>query len=40
MSNRPLDNLSVMDFGLGLPGALVTRMLADAGAEIWRIEPS
>ncbi len=42
MSNpkRPLDNLSVMDFGLGLPGALVTRMLADAGAQIRRFEPS
>ena len=42
MSNpkRPLDNLSVMDFGLGLPGALVTRMLADAGARIRRFEPS
>ncbi|HWS61197.1 MAG TPA: CoA transferase [Steroidobacteraceae bacterium] len=42
MSNpkRPLDNLSVMDFGLGLPGALVTRMLADTGAQIRRFEPS
>jgi crotonobetainyl-CoA:carnitine CoA-transferase CaiB-like acyl-CoA transferase len=38
-SGKPLDNLSVVDFGLGLPGALVTRMLADAGAEIRRIEP-
>ena len=42
MSNpkKSLDNLSVMDFGLGLPGALVTRMLADAGAQIRRFEPS
>jgi crotonobetainyl-CoA:carnitine CoA-transferase CaiB-like acyl-CoA transferase len=42
MSNpeRPLDNLLVMDFGLGLPGALVTRMLADAGAQIRRFEPT
>jgi crotonobetainyl-CoA:carnitine CoA-transferase CaiB-like acyl-CoA transferase len=38
-SGKPLDNLSVVDFGLGLPGALVTRMLADAGAQIQRFEP-
>jgi crotonobetainyl-CoA:carnitine CoA-transferase CaiB-like acyl-CoA transferase len=37
---KPLDALSVMDFGLGLPGALVTRMLADSGAQIRRMEPS
>jgi crotonobetainyl-CoA:carnitine CoA-transferase CaiB-like acyl-CoA transferase len=40
VSGKPLDDLSVVDFGLGLPGALVTRMLADAGAQIRRIEPS
>jgi crotonobetainyl-CoA:carnitine CoA-transferase CaiB-like acyl-CoA transferase len=40
ISGKPLDNLSVVDFGLGLPTALVTRMLADAGAQIRRIEPS
>jgi crotonobetainyl-CoA:carnitine CoA-transferase CaiB-like acyl-CoA transferase len=40
ISRWPLDNLLVMDFGLGLPGALVTRMLADAGAQIQRFEPS
>jgi crotonobetainyl-CoA:carnitine CoA-transferase CaiB-like acyl-CoA transferase len=39
-SGKPLDNLSVVDFGLGLSGALVTRMLADAGAGIRRFEPS
>ena len=40
VSRKSLDNLSVVDFGLGLPTALVTRMLADAGAQIRRIEPS
>src|SRR5579859_3218374 len=40
LSGKPLDALSVVDFGLGLSGALVTRMLADAGAQIRRIEPS
>src|SRR5882757_1988850 len=40
ISTKSLDNLSVVDFGLGLPGALVTRMLADAGAQIRRFEPS
>ena len=39
-SAKPFENLSVVDFGLGLSGALVTRMLADAGARIQRIEPS
>ncbi len=39
-SGKSLDNLSVVDFGLGLPTALVARMLADAGAQIRRIEPS
>src|ERR1700736_5773596 len=40
ISGKPLDNLSVVDFGLGLPRALVTRMRADAGAQIRRFEPS
>ena len=35
-----LENLNVLDFGLGLPAALVSRMLADLGARIQRIEPS
>lgn len=39
-SGKPLDTVSVVDLGLGLSAALVTRMLADAGAEIRRIEPS
>jgi crotonobetainyl-CoA:carnitine CoA-transferase CaiB-like acyl-CoA transferase len=38
-SRKPLDTLSVLDLGLGLSAALVTRMLADAGAQIRRIEP-
>jgi crotonobetainyl-CoA:carnitine CoA-transferase CaiB-like acyl-CoA transferase len=32
--------LSVVDFGLGLPAALVIRMLADMGARIQRFEPA
>ena len=40
LSRKPLDTLSVVDLGLGLSAALVTRMLADAGAEVRRIEPS
>jgi crotonobetainyl-CoA:carnitine CoA-transferase CaiB-like acyl-CoA transferase len=40
LPGKPLDNLSVVDFGLGLPTALVARMLADAGAQIRRIEPA
>jgi crotonobetainyl-CoA:carnitine CoA-transferase CaiB-like acyl-CoA transferase len=39
-SGKPLGNLSVVDLGLGLPGALLTRMLADGGAQIRRIEPA
>lgn len=35
-----LENLNVLDLGLGLPAALVSRMLADSGAQIQRIEPS
>ena len=40
VTGKSLDNLSVVDFGLGLPTALVARMLADAGAQIRRVEPS
>jgi len=35
-----LESLSVVDFGLGLAAGLVTRIFADAGARIQRIEPS
>jgi crotonobetainyl-CoA:carnitine CoA-transferase CaiB-like acyl-CoA transferase len=34
------DNLRVVDFGLGLPTALVSRMLADLGAHVHRVEPT
>jgi crotonobetainyl-CoA:carnitine CoA-transferase CaiB-like acyl-CoA transferase len=40
MPGELLENLSVVDLGLGLPAALVTRMLADMGAQIQRIEPA
>lgn len=36
----PLDGVSVVDFGLGFGGALAARLLADAGAEVIRFEPS
>lgn len=35
-----LDDVEVVDFGLGLSAALVSRMLADMGARIHRIEPA
>lgn len=34
-----LDGVAVVDFGLGFAGALVSRMLADAGASTCRFEP-
>ena len=37
---RPLDFLSVVDFGLGISAALAAHILADAGAKIRRVEPS
>jgi crotonobetainyl-CoA:carnitine CoA-transferase CaiB-like acyl-CoA transferase len=38
--DKALDGLSVVDFGLGLPMALVARMLADLGTTIRRVEPA
>ena len=40
MDGKLVGALSVVDFGLGLPAALVTRMLADMGARIRRFEPA
>lgn len=40
VQDKALDGLSVVDFGLGLPMALVARMLADLGARIRRVEPA
>jgi len=39
MSQRPLSNIRVLDFGQYLAGPLVGMMLADMGAEVIRIDP-
>ena len=36
---RPLEGLSVLDFSTLLPGPLATLLLAEAGAEVVKIEP-
>ncbi len=35
----PLTGLTVLDFSLGMPGALCTLVLADYGAEVIKVEP-
>jgi len=39
MTDRPLSNIRVLDFGQYLAGPLVGMMLADMGAEVIRIDP-
>ena len=36
---RPLEGLCVLDFSTLLPGPLATLLLAEAGAEVIKIEP-
>ena len=36
---RPLEGLFVLDFSTLLPGPLATLLLAEAGAEVIKIEP-
>jgi hypothetical protein len=36
---RPLDGLFVLDFSTLLPGPMATLLLAEAGAEVIKIEP-
>jgi crotonobetainyl-CoA:carnitine CoA-transferase CaiB-like acyl-CoA transferase len=36
---RPLDDITVVDLSLKLPGPYATQLLADAGAEVLSIEP-
>jgi alpha-methylacyl-CoA racemase len=36
---RPLEGLFVLDFSTLLPGPLATLLLAEAGAEVVKIEP-
>ena len=36
----PCEGLTVLDFSLGMPGALCTLVLADYGAEVIKVEPS
>jgi len=40
MDGKLVGALSVVDFGLGLPAALVVRVLADMGARVQRFEPA
>ena len=35
----PCSGLTVLDFSLGMPGALCTLVLADYGAEVIKVEP-
>ena len=35
----PCTDLTVLDFSLGMPGALCTLVLADYGAEVIKVEP-
>ncbi len=39
MSTRPLADIKVLDFSTLLPGPLATLMLAEAGAEVLKLEP-
>lgn len=36
---RPCTGLTVLDFSLGMPGALCTLVMADYGAEVIKVEP-
>ena len=36
----PLEHLRVVDFSTGIPGAYTTKLLADAGADVWKVEPA
>ena len=35
----PCTGLTVLDFSLGMPGALCTLVMADYGAEVIKVEP-
>lgn len=39
MTIRPLDGVCVIDLSAGIPGAYCTKALADAGAEVIKVEP-
>ncbi|MGI4858316.1 MAG: CoA transferase [Janthinobacterium lividum] len=39
MATRPLDGVKVADFAVGMAAALVAKFLAEAGAEVHRMEP-
>ena len=36
----PCTGLTVLDFSLGMPGAICTLVMADYGAEVIKVEPS
>ncbi len=35
----PCTGLTVLDFSLGMPGAICTLVMADYGAEVIKVEP-
>ena len=35
----PLDHLRAVDFSTGIPGAYCTKLLADAGVDVIKVEP-
>ncbi len=37
-SNKPLENIKVLDFTIALAGVYVSWQLADMGAEVWKVE--
>lgn len=40
VAKRPLDGIRILDFSAQLPGPLATLILAEAGAEVIKIEPT